>query len=432
MTRTSLPHWLAACLLAWTGSAVAGPELAGCPAFPEDHAWNTPVDGLPVAARSADYIRAIGAAKPLKADFGAGLWDGGPIGIPFVTVDGSQPRVPVSFDYQDESDPGPYPIPPGAPIEGGSQSSGDRHVLVLDRAYCLLYETYAAYPQANGSWQAGSGAVFDLRGYALRPSGWTSADAAGLPILPGLARFDEVAAGEIRHALRFTAPQTQRAFVWPARHHASNLTDPAYPPMGQRFRLKAEFDISSFAPELQVILRALKRYGLILADNGSSWYVSGAPDERWDNDLLHDLGRIPGSAFEAVDTSSLAPDPNSARAATPTAWTANAQLSGPLDRLTLAAQLTVAPQDTGATGKVYVAALTPAGWYFNNGAQWLAYAGGALPPFQSGPLASGTLDIAHAMDATPVIGVKVYAGYGRDEDEMIGRQRYTLVYTVAP
>jgi hypothetical protein len=288
-------RFLALSCLLQTGAWAAGPELDGCPVFPADHAWNTPIDTLPVAARSNDYVRTIGASQPLKADFGSGLWNGGPIGIPFVSVGGSQAKVPVSFDYRDESDPGPYPIPPGAPIEGGSQSSGDRHVLVLDRATCLLYETYASYPQANGSWQTGSGAVFDLRGYALRPSTWTSADAAGLPILPGLVRYDEVASGEIRHALRFTVPRTQRAFVWPARHHASDITDPAYPPMGQRFRLKADYDISSFAPPLQVILRALKRYGLILADNGSSWYVSGVPDERWNNDMLHDLDRIPAA-----------------------------------------------------------------------------------------------------------------------------------------
>lgn len=418
------------CLL--QSSAWAGPELAGCPVFPEDHIWNTPVDGLPVAARSADYIRAIGASKPLKADFGSGLWDGGPIGIPFITVDGSQPGVSVSFDYRDESDPSPYPIPPGAPIEGGSQSSGDRHVLVLERTHCVLYETYAAYPQANGSWQAGSGAVFDLRGYALRPSGWTSADAAGLPILPGLARFDEVAAGEIRHALRFTAPQTQRAFVWPARHHASNLTDPAYPPMGQRFRLKADFDIASFPPQLQVILRALKRYGLILADNGSSWYVSGAPDERWDNDMLHDLGQIPGSAFEAVDTSSLMAGADSGQATTPSSWSANAQLAGSVSNLDLGANFTVAQQDAGAQGNLYLAALTGSGWFFNDGTSWLQYSSGAFPVYQSGPLTSHVLNIAHDFDATPVTGAKVYAGYGRDEGEMIRQQRYTLVYTVTP
>jgi hypothetical protein len=220
-------------------------------------------------------------------------------------VSGSQKKVAVSFDYADESDPGPYPIPPGAPIEGGSQSDGDRHVLVVEKDNCVLYELYSAYPQANGSWQAGSGAIFNLGSNSLRPASWTSADAAGLPILAGLVRYDEVASGEIRHALRFTVPQTRKAFIWPARHQASSLTGQQYPPMGQRFRLKAGYDISGFPQELQVILTALKKYGMILADNGSSWFISGAPDSRWDNDMLHKLGNVTGSAFEAVDESSL-------------------------------------------------------------------------------------------------------------------------------
>lgn len=429
--RPSLCLFALSYLLA-TGTWAAGPELEGCPVFPADHAWNTPVDTLPVAARSDDYVRTIGASAPLKADFGSGLWNGGPIGIPFVSVAGSQTKMPVSFGYQDESDPGPYPIPPNAPTEGGSQSGGDRHVLVLDRATCLLYETYASYPQANGSWRADSGAVFDLRGYALRPRGWTSADAAGLPILPGLARYDEVAAGEIRHALRFTAPRTQRAYVWPARHYASSITDPAYPPMGQRFRLKNSYDISSFAPQMQVILRALKRYGMILADNGSSWFVSGVPDERWDNEMLHDLDRIPGSAFEAVDTAALMADADSGQAVAATNWSANARLSGPLNRLDLDASLLVAPQDVGAQGNLYVGALTSGGWYFNNGANWLPYVTGALPVFQRGPLASRVMSIVHGLDLTSLIGTKIYTGYGRSDGDMLGQQRYTLVYTVAP
>jgi hypothetical protein len=219
--------------------------------------------------------------------------------------------VSVIFDYDNESDPGPYPIPTDAPIEGGPGSDGDRHVLVVDRDACTLYELFYAWPQPDGSWQAGSGAVFDLSSHALRPDGWTSADAAGLPILPGLVRYDEVAAGEIHHALRFTAPQTRRAYVWPARHYASDLTHTQYPPMGQRFRLKAGFDISGFSPHAQIILRALQKYGMILADNGSAWYISGAPDERWDNDVLHELHQVHGSDFEAVDVSALMLDPNS-------------------------------------------------------------------------------------------------------------------------
>lgn len=291
----------------------AAPQVAGCQVFPADHIWNTPVNDLPLDPNSAAYVTTIGASATMHADFGSGLWDGGPIGIPWVSVPGDQPGVPVSFYYDGESDPGLYPIPPDAPIEGGPNSDGDRHVLVVDRDNCVLYEVYDAWPQDDGSWEAGSGAIFDLRGYALRPDGWTSADAAGLAILPGLVRYEEVAAGEIRHALRFTVPQTRQAYVWPARHYASDLTGTQYPPMGQRFRLKASYDISSFSPDVQVILQALKTYGMLLADNGSAWYISGAPDERWDNDVLHELHQVPGSAFEAVDVSGLMVDEDSGR-----------------------------------------------------------------------------------------------------------------------
>jgi hypothetical protein len=291
------------------------PHVAGCAVFPADNIWNARVDTLPLAANSATYVTTIGATNYVHADFGSGDWppgSGSPIGIPYVDVPSTQARVPVTFDYDDESDPGPYPIPPDAPIEGGADSDGDRHVLVLDRDNCVLYEMFYAFPQNGGSsWHAGSGAIFDLNSHALRPAGWTSADAAGLPILPGLARYDEVAAGEIRHAVRFTAPQTRRAYVWPARHYASSLTGTQYPPMGQRFRLRADFDVSDFSPEVQVILRALKTYGMILADNGAAWYISGVPDERWDNDALHELHQVHGSDFEAVDVSSLMMDPNS-------------------------------------------------------------------------------------------------------------------------
>jgi hypothetical protein len=286
------------------------PEVAGCAVFPADNVWNAPVDSLPVDASSVAYVATIGAGQPVHADFGSGTWDGGPIGIPYVDVPGTQPEVPGTFDYADESDPGPYPIPPDAPIEGGPDSDGDRHILVLDRDNCRLDELFYVFPQLNGSWHAGSGAVFDLNSNALRPAGWTSADAAGLPILPGLVRYEEVAAGEIRHALRFTAPQTRRVYLWPARHYASDLTGAQYPPMGQRFRLRADFDVSGFSPEVQVFLRALKKYGMFLADNGSAWYLSGVPDERWDNDVLRELHRVYGSDFEAVDESSLMVDPD--------------------------------------------------------------------------------------------------------------------------
>ncbi|MBE2199711.1 MAG: hypothetical protein IAE79_13940 [Anaerolinea sp.] len=300
-------------------TAVAAPNATAsatlpCSLFPADNIWNARVDNLPIHARSADYIASIGANDTLHPDFGAGVWPPGsnsPIGIPYVIVPGSQPPVNVTFLYDDESDPGPYPIPPDALIEGGPDSDGDRHVLVLDQDDCLLYELYDAWPQADDSWEAGSGAIFDLNSNALRPAGWTSADAAGLPILPGLIRYDEVASGSITHAIRFTASQTQRAYVWPARHYASDITDPTYPPMGQRFRLKTGYDISGFAPEVQVILQAFKTYGLILADNGSDWYISGVPDERWNNDILRELRQVPGSAFEAVDVSALMVDADS-------------------------------------------------------------------------------------------------------------------------
>jgi hypothetical protein len=281
--------------------AQAAPRIAGCPVFPRSNPWNQRVDKLPLAANSDAIVRSIGLNDTMHADFGSGLWDGGPIGIPFVTVGKQQPRVHVSFDYADESDRGPYPVPPNVPIEGGRQSDGDRHVIVVDRSRCRLYELYAAYPHAGGArWSAGSGAIWSLRSNHLRPRGWTSADAAGLPILPGLARYAEVKRGHIDHALRFTADRTRQAFVFPARHFASDLTDPNLPAMGQRLRLKHGYDISRFPRQARIVLRALKRYGMILADNGSSWYVSGAPDPRWSNDQLHTLGRVPGSAFEVV------------------------------------------------------------------------------------------------------------------------------------
>ncbi|MCU0600381.1 MAG: fibronectin type III domain-containing protein, partial [Desulfobacterales bacterium] len=298
------------CLICGANSEVMS-VVSGCPVLPGDNIWNAPVDTLPVDPNSDAYIASIGAAAGLHPDFGSGLWDGGPIGIPFVEVPGTQPLVRVTFGYDDESDPGPYPIPPGAPIEGGPASDGDRHILIIDRDNCILYELFYAFPQSDGSWTAGSGAIFNLNSNALRPAGWTSADAAGLPIFPGLVRYDEVASGEIKHAIRFTAPKTRRAYVWPARHYASSLTDLKYPPMGQRFRLKESFDISGFAPQVQVILTALKKYGMILSDNGSSWFISGAPDERWNNDILRQLKQVAGSNFEAVNVSSLMVDANS-------------------------------------------------------------------------------------------------------------------------
>lgn len=318
MIRLRAWHYAAALAVAIAPSAVASPTLIGCPLFPVDNVWNTAIDALPVDANSNAYVQTIGAAKPMHADFGT-VYAGAPNGIPFITVGPSQPKVPVTFQYAGESDPGPYPIPPDAPIEGGPQAGGDRHVLVLDCAAGKLYEMFAAYPNPDGSWAAGSGAVFDVRSNALRRAGWTSADAAGLPILAGLVRYDFVFAGELSHALRFTAPQTRNAYVWPARHQASSLSGSQYPPMGQRFRLKASVNIAGFGPKAQVILRALKKYGMFLADNGSSWYLSGVPDPRWDDDELHQLGQLHGSDFEAVDESSLSVNPDSAQVRPPAA-----------------------------------------------------------------------------------------------------------------
>lgn len=279
------------------------PTIDGVPVFPNDNPWNTDISQYPVHPNSTAYIASIGPGGRLHADFGT-FWDGGPIGIPYVVVGAGQPPVPVSFEYADESDPGPYPIPPDAPIEGGPDSDGDRHVLVLDRDARKLYELFDAHP-SGGGWTAGSGAVFDLTSNALRPEGWTSADAAGLPILPGLVRYDEVAAGEIRHAVRFTCRLTQRAYIHPATHWASSSTDPSLPPMGLRLRLKADYDISGFPEPVRVILLALKRYGMIVADNGSDWYITGTHDTRWDDEVLGAIAGVPGSAFEAVDTGPL-------------------------------------------------------------------------------------------------------------------------------
>lgn len=302
--------FIAACSLLLTGNAFAQHVVGGCPIFPANNIWNQPIDTLPVRSDSATLINTIGPSRGLHPDFGAGLWEGGPMGIPFITVPGSQTKYPVSFDYPAESDPGPYAIPLNAPIEGGSNSTGDRHAIALDTTNCILYELYYAFP-GGGSWTAGSGAIFDLKSNALRPNEWTSADAAGLPIMPGLITYDEILAGEIKHVIRFTVPQTRRETVWPARHVASNLTGAQYPRMGERFRLKASFDVSPFPPEVQIILRAMKKYGLIVSDNGSAWYVQGAPDDRWNNDNLARLGAVTGSNFEAVDATSLMVDPNS-------------------------------------------------------------------------------------------------------------------------
>ena len=280
------------------------PVLAGCPMFPADNIWNRRVDSLPVHVRSANYVNSIGYNTALHPDFGTEY------GIPYTSVPANQPPVNIVFGDEagDESDPGPYPIPPDAPVEGG----GDRHVLVVQQGTCKLFELYASEKQPDNSWTAYSGAVYDLRSNALRPDGWTSADAAGLPILAGLVRFDEANAGVIRHAFRFTANRTQGAYIWPARHEASSITDVNVPPMGQRFRLKASVNINGYSPEIRAIFQAFKDYGIILADNGSDWFITGAPDPRWNDDSLGDAFRaLHGQDFEAVDASGLMIDPDS-------------------------------------------------------------------------------------------------------------------------
>jgi hypothetical protein len=303
----------------WVKRCLPSSEAPPCTILPADNVWNRDVSALPVHSMSATWVASIGTSAPLHPDFGAGPYRGGTIGIPYVVAGATQPLVPISFTYADESDPGPYPIPPFVPVEGGgtrpSKGKGDAHVLVVQEGTCRLYEVFAARSKKRGaSWTSGSGAIFDLGSHALRPETWTSADAAGLPILPGLVRYDEIVAGEITHAIRFTAAATQRAYVWPARHYASSSTDPSRPPMGIRVRLKASVDISGFSATNQIILTALKRYGMMLADNGAPWFISGAPDRRWDDDDLHALTTLHGSDFEVVDVSALMVDPDSGQA----------------------------------------------------------------------------------------------------------------------
>jgi hypothetical protein len=301
----------AAVTFALTGaSASSSPTIGGCPVFPASSVWNQRVDKLPVAATSAAIIGSIGVDGGVHADFGNGLYNGSRIGIPYVVVHGkTTPKSRVAFDYADESDKGPYPIPSSVPIEGAPAhaNDGDRHALIVDRDSCKLYELYALH-RANGRWSAGSGAIWNLRSNALRPAGWTSADAAGLPILPGLARWDgDASTGHIDHALRFTVQRSRNTFIYPARHQASSSTDPSLPPMGLRVRLKASVDISKLPPQARIVAQAMKTYGMIVADNGSNWYVSGAPSPHWSNDQLHALGALHGSDFEVVDTSGLRP-----------------------------------------------------------------------------------------------------------------------------
>ena len=320
--------------LAFSSALGAQQTIDGCQVFPVSNVWNTPVVGLPVHAKSADWIATMGANAGLHMDFGSGEWDDGKIGIPYDSVPDGQAMVAIDYDvlgWSDESDAGPFPVLPDPQIEGEPGNAvGDRHILTLRQGACELYELYYTYPDGDladsqnddtedlvectvgaGGWCAASGALYDLSSNELRANGWTSADAAGLPILPGLARHGEVVAGEIRHALRFTTSPTQSAYLWPARHEASSSTNVNYPPMGIRVRLKASYSLEGFSPHARRLLVAMKRYGMILADNGSDWYVSGIPNEGWDNDVLHELDVVKGSSFEVVDESALQIDPDS-------------------------------------------------------------------------------------------------------------------------
>jgi hypothetical protein len=305
MSSRKLVVSAAVLLVASAGAAAHAlrlPAAPRCPLFPKSNPWNRRVDALPVAQNSAAVIASIGASTGLHADFGSRLWEGSPIGIPFDVVTRKTPRSRVSFEYSDESDHVRYPIPKRVHIEGGN----DHHALLLDKSACRLYEL-GGLERSAGRWHAWAGATWSLRSNHVRPAGWTSADAAGLPIFPGLARWDEAKRGVIDHALRFTVQRTRRAYIYPARHYASSLSDPDLPPMGLRVRLKASFDVSGYQRQARIVLVALKHYGMIVADNGANWYISGAPNRGWSNEQLHALGRVKGADFEVVDTSKLRP-----------------------------------------------------------------------------------------------------------------------------
>jgi len=345
---------VAALTLAVAAPVAGAPSLAssGCPLFPADNVWHADVSRLPVHPRSGAYLAAMGPGAGIHADFGSGTWEGGPIGIPYTVVGAGQPRVPVRFGYAAESDPGPYPIPPDAPVEGGPGADGDRHVLVVQAGSCRLYELFDAHREGGG-WRAGSGAVWNLRSNRLRPAGWTSADAAGLPILAGLVRYEEVARGRVDHAIRVTVDRSQAAYLWPARHHAGQA-GASLPPMGLRLRLKAGVDIGGFPAQARVILKAMRTHGLVVADNGSSGFIGGVPDERWDNDALRQLRRVTLADFEAVDTARLRISPASAaaRGTARTARTAPADAATPRTEPSLrpaSAQATPPASSAGAT-----------------------------------------------------------------------------------
>jgi hypothetical protein len=294
----------------------ASPSIGGCPVFPANNVWNTDISSLPVHPSSASWIASMGGTTQLlHPDFGPS--GGFPYGIPFNVVDSSHPRVNLSFAYSAESDQVAYPFGADTSIEGGPGAGGDRHAIMIEPGSCTLYELYDAHYNGTSPSTAGSGATWSLRGNALRPPTWTSADAAGLPIFPGLLRVEEVQAGAVSHAIRFTAQQTDRSFLWPARHQAGAAGNPALPPMGARFRLRAGFDTSRYGPATRAVLTAMKQYGMILADNGSNWYFQGAAEGGWSDTMISELKTVPAGQFDAINEASLMLDPNSAQARQP-------------------------------------------------------------------------------------------------------------------
>jgi hypothetical protein len=316
--RTAVACFITVALLAvGTPAANAMPPAGApaCPTFPADNVWHSDISRLPVNRRNAAWMASTGAStRRLHPDFGSSGNPAAPYGIPAITVAGTHPKVPVTFQYADESDRVGYPLGADTRVEGGRNSGGDMHAIEIDRATCRLYETFSTTQDSAGRWHAGSGAVWDLKSNRLRPAGWTSADAAGLPIFPGLLRRDEVLAGNVDHAIRFTLSRTDRSYIWPARHQAGSARDANLPPMGARFRLKASYNIAGLRPDTQVVLRAMKKHGLILADNGSNWFFQGAAGNTWNDAFISELKGIPASAFEAVDTSSLMVSVNSGQA----------------------------------------------------------------------------------------------------------------------
>lgn len=292
-------------------------KVGGCAVFPANNYWNTPVAHLDIHPRSDAWLSNMSPDSLLHPDFGKSFGEQPvPYGIPITVVGGGHAKVDVKFRYDDESDPGPYPLGRDTRIEGGRKSDGDRHAIVVDSSTCRLYETYKTRHKSDG-WYAGSGAIWDLGSHKLRPDGWTSADAAGLPILPGLLRYGEVRAGRVTHAIRFTTDVTQTEHIWPARHDAGSTSDPDYPPMGARFRLSADFPTAGYRDDTVAVLDAMKTYGLVLADNGAPWFFQGTADKRWPNGLLDELKTIPADAFEAVDTAPMMIRPNSGKANQP-------------------------------------------------------------------------------------------------------------------